>query len=188
MALVPRRLYAALCEVAQRRAELTKLRPDGVVIDPNWAVTEAGRKWTKRQHELEHIMEVYASDPDLRQNMTCWMVDFEGTETPDEKMVYDASPMASQAQFGVVPKKVRQWLEANKFEISDSGSGLNGWHLGIPCTDDQARMLCVRARIEFKDYLEAGVLAIRLAFWGWRFTKLRTDEDVNKFLRERLVS
>ena len=154
--------------------------------------TEDGRAVLAKKRLLENRLMRLAADPDLRACLTCWMIDFEGAESSPcsdawTESIADSDFMrAARADYGVVPRLVRTWLEENHFEISDSGSGTGGWHLGVACDDQEAARLCRLAHVELANEMEAGAFTMALKFWGWSLTDLFTVGQAQAFLGAEL--
>jgi len=200
-------LHEALCRVAKSLVAMKAFNqkllaemgedPDALMFPRNKFSDEQNRQRDQMKREHETMMEGFAADPQLRQHMVPWMIDFEGDESPKgiewdkhEKGNVDRKDFvaAVRADFGELPRKVRAWIEEHHFEISDSGSGCGGWHLGVPCSDKDAARLCQLAQDKLKVYLDAGVLTICLRFWGWRFEDVYTNDAAEEFLKARGVS
>lgn len=146
---------------------------------------EQDRELEIGRHRHKKLMEGFAADPELRACMVPWMVDFTGREEPPEGMVLDAQ---SKAKFGELPTLVRTWCETNGFRITESGSGVGGWDLGVPCSDEDANRLCKHVHQDFRVHLDAGVLSVKLKFWGWRFKGLYNLNEAEKFIATKGVS
>lgn len=189
MTIVGPKLYKALTVVAQAMVEVETLAGDGPLLPAD--NTKARKAYDRANGALEALMCGYASDAELRWHMTPWMVDFTGREPiGDPEMGVDERKMrqAILADFGVLPKRISDWLRAQGYQITDSGGGLSGWHLGVPCTDAEATQLCTLAHQEFRTFIESDLLAVQLWFRRWSFTRLRTYEDAKEFLRTKGVS
>jgi hypothetical protein len=198
-------LHDALTRVAESLAKTRTLRrtilekigedSDSPFIPSREKLTpDMSRELHIRKSDHECLMASLASDPILRANMIPWMIDFEGDESPAgvdyDKLKTDQKVMltAANANFGTLPKEIRTWITGHGFEISDSGSSANGWHLGVPCTDLEAALLCKLAHEQLETHLDAGVLTVSLKFWGWRFRGLYTEDEAEAFLAERTSS
>ena len=145
--------------------------------------------------DYERVMDTLAADPELRAEMECWMVDFEGTEQPPgtgdgniDAMTEEQREAAQRADFGVMPRVVRKWITSHGFRITDSHSGVSGWGLGVPCGDTDSLRLCRLAQRELGHHITDGRLAVQIHFWGWRFAAVTTVEQARAFLRKREVS
>jgi hypothetical protein len=142
--------------------------------------------------QQERMMEEFASDPELRPHMQPWMVDFEGKEQPPtagrNDITVDDLETEIHADYGELPRVVRDWLESHGFHITDTGSGTTGWQLGVPCSDQEEERLCRLAYRELVTYIEAGVLTIRIHFWGWRFQGIYNDPAAETFLATQAAS
>lgn len=125
----------------------------------------------------DRMMAEFAADPDLRAHMRCWMFDFEGTEAPNRKLLESEIDRATHARFGRLPIIVRTWLEGRKYQITDSGSGAGGWHLGVHCDDAELASLSPLARIIFAEQIASGDLTLSLKFWGWHFKGLEEPAE-----------
>jgi hypothetical protein len=158
---------------------------------PKDAIAELER----RQGAHEQLMERLAADPDLRAEMECWLVDFHGDEEPPgtaagniETMTPEQLERATHADFGILPRLVRDWATHHGFTVTDSESGAHGWLLGIPCSDADSVRLCTLAHRELAPHLGAGTLAVQIHFWGWKFKALAAVDDARKFLHTQSVS
>jgi hypothetical protein len=148
----------------------------------------AGIKLPKRYEELTRerdiLMDRFASDPDLRVHMRMWMLDFEGTAEPEwaKKRKHAIKkgkpvPKLTPKTFGdmvfanvdELSRKVREWLAEVGANVTDSGSGSGGWHLGCHCNDEELDALVRAARKRFVKELASGALTLSLHHWGWRF-------------------
>ena len=204
----PARLHRALIGAArlllEEHALYRKVNPeldtDGlgpILSERELKETEAGRECLKKKNEVWGYLESCAADPTLRPFMECWMIDFEGREgipaLADNISPEDISgklfETAARADFGVLPKLVRKWLDDNNMEISDSGAGADGWELGVACDDAEAERICLLAYDgDLWPHIEAGELSVRLKFWGWHFQEVRTADDAKEFMARRSVS
>lgn len=157
--------------------------PNGFMIP---ALSQSQRDEINRMDRArEALEESFAADPELREHMLPWMLDFEGSEEPPEGSNLEA---LIGAKFGELPRIVSAWLEKHQARVTDSGSGLGGWHFGALCSDEQATRLCRLAREELRVYLDAKVLTMRLRFWGWRFEDMYHAGMEAAFLAKQAAS
>jgi hypothetical protein len=130
---------------------------------------------------IERLMARFAADPELRKHMWCWMVDFSGKIQPkwaEEGRQPTPIELTTSVKGDVTDlgKRLLKWLVLNDFQVTDSGSGFGGWDMGVPCNLEDGPRLCDLAYVEFKDYIEAGLLSVSLKFWDWRFKNFGWDE------------
>lgn len=138
-------------------------------------------KYQRAKAAYESAMDEYASDPDLRDHMICWMLDFCGNEesewAKENRAPTEAEmPLAISGTGTVLAQVVCGWLHEQGANITDSGSGSGGWHLGAHCSDQESRVLCTAARVRFAKEIESGALSLELHFWGWEFRDLHKSE------------
>lgn len=183
-------LTAAIDEARVREAQLEELfnEDSQLVID-----FELEREFHAQEAALKRLLAHYASDSELRASMVPWMVDFEGTAAPawtlEQRMpTSDELDSSAMVLYDETARDVRLWVEKHGFKITDSGSGSEGWHLGVPCTDSQAELLCRLAHDELSKMLKAKVLMIAIKFWGWRFAELYNAEEAKGFIAKFAVS
>lgn len=139
-------------------------------------------KYRMARAAYEAAMDEYATDPELRAHMVCWMLDFRGKEEPrwirSRREPTDAEMLDTVAgTTSSLAKIVSVWLREQGANVTDSGSGAGGWHLGAHCSDEESRILCVAARGRFAAEIASGSLTLSLHFWGWQFSDLHTDDE-----------
>ncbi len=142
----------------------------------------------KAAHEIKNFTEGLACNPAFFDIMMPWMVDIRGKDEPQAEALLATAGAPTHANIksmletaGALPKSVRDWLEEQKYPITDSGGGAGGWHLGIPCTEPQARMLCSDFHIQFRDPIRAGLLTIVRHFWGWKLPTMHNWEQAKNY-------
>jgi hypothetical protein len=139
----------------------------------------------KARAALDNAMSEYAADPELRRHMRCWMVDFCGDTEPEwykraSKAIAENRPVeetlspeelkqAINGEVDALSRRVAAWLESVDANVTDSGSGAGGWHLGAHCTQTELDSLTTLARETFAKEIAEGALKLRVQFWGWRF-------------------
>ncbi len=148
---------------------------------------EATKAWERSKYRNEGFMEMLAADPSMRPHLLCWMVDFSGSEEPawvrsSKGPTPNEVVRAIYVKEGTIGPHVSRWLDKHQFLVSDSGSGVGGWDLGVPCDDKDAEKLCRLAHDELHDFLAADVLTVQLRFWGWRFKKRLTLQEAKKLV------
>lgn len=111
--------------------------------------------------------------PDSFARVRCWMVDIEGvkgTKLTEEQMMkavaqYVEGDADASDNAGNLCRRVRKWLQAENWDVTDSGMGRDSWHLGAHCTTYEAMRLCQEAPKKFDVLFERGVL--RMARMPW---------------------
>lgn len=154
---------------------------------------ELEREFRTQDDDLKKMLARYASDAELRASMIPWMVYFEGAAVPawttEQRMPTEAElDSSAMALYDEVARDVRIWVERQGFKITDSGAGSAGWHLGVPCTDTEADLICRLAHEELAKPLEAKILSVAVKFWGWHFAELHNAEDAKNFIAKYSVS
>jgi hypothetical protein len=182
-------------EVSDVHGATVRVRLDEALIAAGLMPAAETEERERREAEHEMLMSRLASDPELRAHMQCWTIDFHGDEEPPgtvngniESMTPEQTAAATFADFGVLPRLVRQWAEEHGFHISGSESGAHGWLLGIPCTEAEADRLCRMAYDELGTHIRAGTLTLQIHFCGWTFKSMPTTEDAREFLRTQSIS
>lgn len=195
------KLHDAKLEIAVRIVDVDKLRAAAVKSlggsrppfgfnDGELRSTDEGVAYLKAKGGKERLLERYASDPALFPHMRFWMIDFGGSEASmgaEGNLLPGISrDQAMRADHGGLPRRVSDWLEKRGFEVCDTGSGTGGWHIGVECSDEDAKRLCRMAHDELATEIAAGVLSIKLMFWGWGFPGLSHPEQATAFLAKAL--
>jgi hypothetical protein len=188
-------LIAAAEEISAARRGGRPPSEDEDPWEPDAIPEEQRDELERRQGAHEALMEQIASDPGLRAEMRCWMVDFHGNEEPPGvrngnvgTMTPEQMQRATHADFGVLPRLVRSWVTDRGFTITDSESGAQGWMLGIPCTDEESVRLCRLAHDELGPHITAGALRVHIHFFGWSFRQIPTRDDAIRFLKTTSLS
>jgi hypothetical protein len=202
------KLYNAMLDVAKHMVANAEM---GFMNRPYMLVAEGEAKpkitpevqaridaMQKEDDALKKKLNRYAADPELRENMMPWMMDFHGGQEPEWVKNRTLPPEfqsgdlqggpSVRVSYAELPCKVRDVLEANGFKISDSGSGCGGWDLGVLCSDKDTAWLGGVIQAHFREYIEAGVLDVQLKFWGWRFREIRNLQGAEAFLKTRAAS
>jgi hypothetical protein len=114
--------------------------------------------------------------------MLCWIVDIDGKSdmTGVDKLSDDEIQALAQkiidtpgdfaAMNGGLMPQIRTAIETDiGLAIREIGSGGGIWHVGVPCDDTEALMLCHHLHVRFHRAIESGMLTIRKRFYRWRF-------------------
>jgi hypothetical protein len=164
----------------EAKVKLAKLMAEQEAKRKLWVDAEASKKdeakgaWEIAKYQTHSYLDELATDPEIRQNMAPWMIDFHGHEQPGwaregrQPTLGDISATLD-LKGSSLGKIVQDWLSEHDFHPGDRGGGVDGWDLGVLCSDQEASLLCSLAHVELRQYIDAEVLQIKLKFWGWRF-------------------
>jgi hypothetical protein len=186
-------LYEAKMRYATEMVEQDRLHKEWMAKPPEGTpeYTAAKEAWERKRDANKNLMKSFAADPELRRHMWSCMVDFCGSQQPSWCCCENPHPAAPsqlseamRADICDLSRKVWAWIEKHGLIATDSGSGMGGWHIGIPGSYEDAAKLCDLAYQELSEYIDAGVL--RVVFhndWGgWKFKNFNA-EDRKKFLQ-----
>jgi hypothetical protein len=195
-------LDAALLQMA----ELMKLRHD-VHLDastrltpqPGLPITQehvvVNEKLAELDRSISRFAERCAANPTFHPHMQCWMVDIAGKSeaapldqagsVEDQLGALVTSGKDFAARHGSMMYTTREAIEALDLKITDSGGGLGGWDLGVPCDDTDAQRLCCMLHTRFHSAISVGLMTVRRRYWGWRFKLLYNVDDAMRYLRGR---
>lgn len=189
------KLYSALCKAARLKIEADKadnaaydkldstdVSPDASDEELEALVDPVARNEAERlQREYNETMAIYAADADLRNEMTCWLVDVSGPQEP--KWAKKDMPTeeewleAVSGQTCTLSAKIYDFIEDSGFAIHDAGAGSGGWDIGVFCDGPDSAKLCTLLRDKFHVEIDSGAVTVALKFWAWDFKEL-LDESV----------
>jgi len=111
----------------------------------------------------------------------CWMVDVWSKSTccASQETLSAATDELLQGlpatdRAGSLAQTVREWIESNGFNLTDSGIGC-GWHLGAHCTENEAKRLICGLRTRFARALDAGIIYVVRHFWSLSISPQEDD-------------
>lgn len=64
---------------------------------------------------------------------------------------------------------IRKDLENQGYNITDSGGGMTGWHLGVHCTEEEANTLSAYLHNVYARALEVGMIELERKPWSLSF-------------------
>jgi len=120
----------------------------------------------KANHRKDRLTAQVLGNPQFFRNARCWMVDINGTgrasqceEEDLQKALKDAEDpndsvkKALEAQ-GPLVHAVHDFIRANNWNLTDSGGGVGGWHLGIHATSEEVPIILEKTYNEFQPSFE----------------------------------
>jgi hypothetical protein len=136
------------------------------------ASKEDEKRYVIAQHETQKFAHTLYSDPMMFDLMWCWMVDIEGEDLSENF----AEDVIKSGEFENIPSSLSNasnlcesiitGLSIWGFNITDSGGGCGGWHLGYPCTEMESRRLCTLIHTKYSYYIQEGMLRVARKYWS----------------------
>jgi hypothetical protein len=156
----------------------------------------AGEGKDDRPHKAaKHAVKLFGDElagmPQFRDELICWMVDVTGEGEPSDESKREALRTLNFARLtgkagGNLASTIREWIADKLYmQITDSGGGCGGWHMGVPCNEEQSRTLCKSLHSEFARAIDSGLIKVLCRFWGWRLPGLYNWDDAEKYARAR---
>ena len=144
--------------------------------EDNW--TEAQKEeYARLQRDTHRAKSIVLGTPGSFDRVRCWMVDATGSgvemsEPEYEKLMNAVMEDASKEKpthsyvesSGGLAAEARKVM--NTFNLTDSGSGSDGWHLGCHCTEIEAHQLCRKLHMQFAKAIDAGLLKVKRMAWA----------------------
>lgn len=159
------------------------------------------------RHRLETYNLALYSLPWFKPFMTAWMVDVrfgdenpfnskfpccgdgvdEGEATRRMAQLLEKPEEFTEQTVGALGKAVQDFI-TNELElvITDRGGSLEGagGHIGCPCTDDQMERMLVAINHWFGKAVEAGLLAVKIAWFKPRLPGFINDTAMDAWIEE----
>jgi hypothetical protein len=140
-------------------------------------------------HKVERYGKELASDPDFFDVMQQWMVDVVGCcseeSCPTDEQLKEVLGTLDFRKFiserSGIAAAVQEYVESFDFVITDSGGGAGGWHIGVPCNENDCRKLCRLLHNRFGSAIKAGLIKVVRHFWQWRLPTLRNRDSLDRF-------
>jgi len=170
-------LEEARSRMAELDVEYDDLIGDSIVTDQSPKNAEIERVSRERQQ----LGKVLAGFPHIRPHLSAWMVDVVGSEsnaTGESEMKEAVGVLLDEGASesflsrvgGSLAQQVDQFIRKDcGRNPPDGGGGCTSWHIGTPCNDEQCASLTAAIHERFAKAIAAGLLTVRVSFWGWRF-------------------
>jgi len=141
------------------------------------------------KREIRQAEEEVASFPRMKYCILPWMVDVCGNCCEVE--VDSIERVSKDLDFenfinscGSVAESVQNSIRSWGFKITDSGGGVGGWHVGVPCDDYHSEQLCSLLHKKFAYAIEKGYITVYKRFWGFKIKDLYNWDEVERWVSE----
>lgn len=157
-------------------------------------------------HKYENYCKACYSLPWIRPFMKAWMVDVKfGNENPFSDKEYDNTcegsgytneeateliemlvvrpDLFTAKTAGNLASNVRKFINNAGFNITDSGGGGCGGHIGVPCTDDEAQRLINLINHNFSKAIQR-LMSVVIAWFKPKF--FGNDADAAEYVKKHL--
>jgi len=125
-----------------------------------------------------------ASYPEIFDAMQCWVIEISGEgireSLPDLSKI-DVDDFIDQ--YGNLAHEVLRTIREEGFKVSDMAGMQDGWNIGIPCSESEAKRLCTFLHEKFKTAIELDLMIIYKRFWSHRFPNLYNWETLQEWLQ-----
>lgn len=149
------------------------------------------REKERIEYQTTQVMEQISADPDFFDILIGWIVEVRGKNGTDDihKMIKAFQGTPEQARenmkkMGGLQQAVGNALEQWGYNIEEMGGGTTGWHLGVHCTDKEAKTLCRRLHAKFKKAISLDLLRVHKMFTGYKLPELRGDPQFHRWIEE----
>ena len=192
-----------LQEAERKMARLMKAEKDFVESNPlphktdkrgirRCAATPAQQKeWLRKREILEEDINFFgqqlAANPDFADILIGWIVWVFGRNECDPLMLIQRIPsntiLEGVKKTDALSEAIINFIQENDFHITESGGGPDGWDIGVPCTDKQARKLCDLLYKKFHKAINSGLIIVRKEFNDFFLPKLTNWPELDAWIK-----
>ena len=150
---------------------------------------ELTKKYQTAKINVEQFACELAATPGFSKFIISWMIDIEGssTEAGGDDLIETLKSLDLRnlmQKCGAIPDIIQEFIESKGFKITDRGGGYTSWHIGVPCTNDDADILCGFLFGRFGELIERGTIKVKKKFWRHKLRGLYNWDELKTYLEE----